>query len=279
MLTVIGPTPDENALSTEFPYAVREWCINTAAVNPATNSIFTPSEDGHIYRWNLATNSLSQAVELTKGIGEPYVPTIIGPDGIVYTLNGGTLFALGGLNGVGVALVSSMPDVRTVVVGQSLTFTATITNTGPTGVIPTGTVTFQDFTYQDLTPVTTTLASKVPLDANGQAAVTTSSLTAGNGFLGNHFITATYSGDGNFSAWKCDPGPKSPCQRVDRYSEFVTKSVDRRTSSHLHGHRGVSSTPPGPTIPSGMVTFQEGPPFLPRFPLTAAASRRSTPRV
>src|ERR1044071_4494930 len=28
VLTVIGPTPDENALSTEFPYAVREYCIN-----------------------------------------------------------------------------------------------------------------------------------------------------------------------------------------------------------------------------------------------------------
>ena len=151
VLTAIGPTPDTEALSTEFPYAVREWCINTAAVNPATNSIFTPSEDGHIYRWNLATNSFSQVVTLGPGIGEPYVPTVIGPDGIVYTLNGGTLFALGSLNGVDVALASSVPDVRTVVVGQSLTFTATITNTSG-GTVPTGTVTFKDFTYQDLTP-------------------------------------------------------------------------------------------------------------------------------
>src|SRR6185436_18134341 len=79
VLTVNGPTPDANALSIQYPYAVREWCINTAAVNPATNSIFTPSEDGYIYRWNLATNSLSQAVQLTEGILEPYVPTVIGP--------------------------------------------------------------------------------------------------------------------------------------------------------------------------------------------------------
>jgi hypothetical protein len=198
IMTVTGPRPDDNALSIEFPYAVREWCINTAAVNPPTNSIFTPSEDGHIYRWNLVTNSLSQAVELTKGFGEPYVPTVIGPDGIVYTLNGGTLFALGSLSGVDIALTSSVPDVRPVVVGQPLTFTATITNTGPTGVIPTGTIVFTDFTYQDLTPVTITLAT-VPLDANGQATVTTSSLTAGNGYLGNHYVTAMYSGDSNFT--------------------------------------------------------------------------------
>ena len=168
VFTVIGATPDANALSTDFPYAVREWCINTAAVNPATNSIFTPSEDGHIYRWNLATNSLSQAVTLNQGIGEPYVPTVIGPDGIVYTLNGGTLFALGSLNGVDLTLASSIPDVRTVVVGQSLTFTATVTSTGSSGSIPSGTVTFQDFTYQDLTPVTTILATDVPLNASGE---------------------------------------------------------------------------------------------------------------
>ena len=84
VLTVIGPTPD--APTAAFPFAVREWCINTAAVNPATKSIFVPNEDGRIYRWNLATNSLSQVVALTQGFGEPYVPTIIGPDGTVFTL-------------------------------------------------------------------------------------------------------------------------------------------------------------------------------------------------
>ncbi len=177
---------------------MREWCINTAAVNPATNSIFVPNENGRVHRWNLATNSLSEAASIGPGLGQPYVPTIIGPDGQIYTMNGGTLFALGGLNGVRVTLASSMPDTRAVVAGESLTFTATITNTAAPGPTPTGTVTFQAFTYQNLTPITTPLASNVPLDANGQAAVTTSNLAAGNGFLGNHFITATYSGDANF---------------------------------------------------------------------------------
>jgi hypothetical protein len=129
--TAIGPTPDSE--NPGLPNAVREWCINTAAVNPPTNSIFTPSEDGHIYRWNLATNSLSQAVSLSPGVGEPYVPTVIGPDGTVYTLNGGTMFALGGLAGESVRLTSSAPDLRAAVPGQTLTFTAAVANTTGSG--------------------------------------------------------------------------------------------------------------------------------------------------
>src|SRR5579862_5747140 len=64
VLTVIGPTADKENRSASLPYAVREWCIDTPAINPATNSVFIPSEDGHIYGWNLATNSLSQFVQL-----------------------------------------------------------------------------------------------------------------------------------------------------------------------------------------------------------------------
>ncbi|HKP02320.1 MAG TPA: Ig-like domain-containing protein [Chthoniobacterales bacterium] len=268
VLTVTGPTPDPGALSTQFPYAVREWCINTAAVNPATNSIFTPSEDGYIYRWDLATNSLSQGLKLTQGIGEPYVPTVIGPGGIIYTLNGGTMFALGNVNGVGVVVTSSMPDVRTVVVGQSLTFTATVTNTGTPGPTPTGSVTFQDLTYQGTTAVTTTLGT-VSL-SGGQAAITTSSLTAGSGFLGNHLITATYNGDANFSS-----GSARLVQKV-----HPSASATSLTSSPNPSNAGQSVTftatvtpvPSGSTARTGMVTFQEGNTVLAQVPLNASGT-------
>ena len=173
VFTVIGATPDQEFYSTSYPYAVREWCINTAAINPSTNSIFTPSEDGHLYRWNLVTNSLSQVVSLSPGVGEPYVPTVIGPDGTVYTLNGGSLFALGGLSQVSLTIGSSVPDSRVVTFGEPLTFTATVTNTGSGGATPSGSIAFQDFTYQGLTPITTILAANVPLDSSGRATVDT----------------------------------------------------------------------------------------------------------
>jgi autotransporter-associated beta strand protein len=92
--SIVGPTPDLN-WTTEYPGAVDEWCINTAAVDPGTDSILVNSEDGHLYRWSLATNTLSQAISITSGLGEAYTPTEVGPDGTVYAINNATLFAVG----------------------------------------------------------------------------------------------------------------------------------------------------------------------------------------
>jgi uncharacterized protein (TIGR03437 family) len=89
VLTILGPTPN-----TSLP-GVKEWCINTAAVDPSTNSVLANSEDGKLYRWSLVSNSFTQSVVLTSGIGEAYTPTLIGVDGTVYAINNATLFAIG----------------------------------------------------------------------------------------------------------------------------------------------------------------------------------------
>ncbi|HSV16612.1 MAG TPA: hypothetical protein VLI90_20275, partial [Tepidisphaeraceae bacterium] len=92
VLTIAGVTPDKEF--PELPGAVREWCINTAAVDPYTDSILAGSEDGKLYRWNLASNTFSQVIKLTDGVGEAYTPTAVGPDGTVYAINNGTIFAV-----------------------------------------------------------------------------------------------------------------------------------------------------------------------------------------
>jgi hypothetical protein len=89
VLTILGPT----ASSTEP--GVKEWCINSAAVDPASHSILANSEDGKLYRWDLDTNTFTQSVVLSSGLGEAYTPTAIGLDGTVYAIQNSILFAIG----------------------------------------------------------------------------------------------------------------------------------------------------------------------------------------
>jgi hypothetical protein len=88
--TILAPTPDPG-----YPGGVKEWCVNTVAVDPATRSVLVNNEDGQIYRWDLVNNRLSEQLRFNNGLGESYTPTAIGPDGTVYAINNATLFAVG----------------------------------------------------------------------------------------------------------------------------------------------------------------------------------------
>ena len=95
VLTIAGPTPDFNLRNPSHPNAVREWCINSAAIDPFTKSVLANNEDGRLYRWDLTSNTLSETNVLTTGVGEAYTPTIVGVNGIVYAINNAILFAIG----------------------------------------------------------------------------------------------------------------------------------------------------------------------------------------
>lgn len=89
VITITGITPNP-------PLAgVKEWCINTIAVDPFTKSAIVNSEDGTVYRWDFSTNTLTERVNLTSGRGEAYTPTVIGSDGTAYAVNDAILFAVG----------------------------------------------------------------------------------------------------------------------------------------------------------------------------------------
>jgi hypothetical protein len=72
-----------------------EWCINSAAIDPADDSVIVNSEAGTVYRWDLATNKLAEQLHLNAPRTEAYTPTLIGPDGTVYAMNNATLYAIG----------------------------------------------------------------------------------------------------------------------------------------------------------------------------------------
>jgi hypothetical protein len=118
VLFKVGPTHDSQF--PDIPTAVREWCINDAAVDPATNSVLVNSEDGNYYRWYLPTNTLTEAVSLTTGIGQPYTMTVIGMDGTMYGIEDGIMFAVGKTPGL------SISDVTVPYVGNSAVFTVSL---------------------------------------------------------------------------------------------------------------------------------------------------------
>lgn len=83
VITVLGPTIDPVFGAP----AVREWCVNSAAIDTINKCAVVNSEDGNVYRWDFTTNTLSPALRLAAATGEAYTPTVIGPDGAVYAIN------------------------------------------------------------------------------------------------------------------------------------------------------------------------------------------------
>ncbi len=247
IMTLASPSPDLDNQAAGDPDAVREWCTNGTVVDPANDSVFINNEDGYTYQWNLGTDEISNAVEVTSGVGVPYTPTAIGPNGEVFSDNGGTLFALGGYTNFSMSTVSS---ANPAVVGNSITFTTTMasTNSGPT---PTGTVTFSY--YQGANNLYNGNTTPVPIGTvnliNGVASISISSLVAAH-----YHVMASYSGDGTISA-----GQTILVQPV---LETVTTTV---TSSVNPVNAGTSVTltasvaPNGTTfVPIGTVTFMDG---------------------
>ena len=88
VLTIAGPTPEPGGTG------VYEWCINTMAADPLRRSVLANSEDGILYRWDLGSNTLTQSLRLTAGLGQAYTPTLVGPEGTVYAISNARLFAV-----------------------------------------------------------------------------------------------------------------------------------------------------------------------------------------
>jgi hypothetical protein len=75
--------------------ATYAWCVNSAVVDTGSGTVFASSEDGALYRWDLASNALTQSVQLTQPGPQAYAPSVVGPDGLIFAIANGTLYAAG----------------------------------------------------------------------------------------------------------------------------------------------------------------------------------------
>jgi hypothetical protein len=89
--TILSPVHEPG----EAAGARYEWCINSAVADTADDSVIANNEDGILYRWDLASNTLAEKIRLNPPSPQPYTPTIIGPDGTVYAISNATLYAIG----------------------------------------------------------------------------------------------------------------------------------------------------------------------------------------
>lgn len=88
VMTILAPTQDGNTTGR------KEWCINTMAADPARKSMLANNEDGILYRWDLTTNTLTQALQLNSGLGQAYTPTVVGADGAVIAISNAILYSI-----------------------------------------------------------------------------------------------------------------------------------------------------------------------------------------
>jgi hypothetical protein len=140
------------------------------------------------------------------------------------------------------------------IVGQSVTFTATVSGTGGT---PTGTVTFKDGS---------TVLSTVALSGNS-AVFATASLAAGS-----HQITAVYSGDATFAT-----SSGSLTQTVNQLASTRTTLTSSANPSNTGQPVTFTATVTGPGgTPTGSVTFKDGGATLATVALTAGSASFTT---
>ncbi|MGD0735468.1 MAG: Ig-like domain repeat protein [Terracidiphilus sp.] len=143
-------------------------------------------------------------------------------------------------NSATVLTSSANPSVS----GQSVTFTATVSPVSPGSGTSTGTVTFLD----GGSPIGSgTLV-------NGVATFTTTSLA-----VGNHTITSSYGGDGNFNG---DTGSLTGNPQVV-IKDNTTSTVTSLPNPTVFGQSvtftaTVSASAPGTGTPTGTVTFLDG---------------------
>ncbi len=245
LVQVVNLTPTTTSVfSSSSPSAVGQSVTFTARVSPtpAGNGIPTGTVtfiDGTV---SLGTSTLS-VVNSTLEATFTTSSLAIGSHSITASYSGDSNFlsstslsvtqTVGNTTSTGIA-----SSLNPSVVGQSVTFTATVTGSGGT---PTGTVTFFDGTAS---------LGMITLAA-GKATLSTSALA-----IGSHSITVQYGGDSNFGGSTSSPALMQVVNGKASGTALISSLNPEVAGESVTFTAAVTSTAGG--TPTGTVTFYNG---------------------
>ncbi len=256
--TIVTNTSSTAVASSVNPSALGQSVTFTATV---TGSGVTPTgtvtfKDGSNTLGTGTLNGSGQAALSTSALatGSHSITAVYGGDGNFGSSSSPVLTqTVGQSSSSSTSLISSSnPSTY----GTPMTFTATVTGAGGT---PTGTVTFKDGA--------TTLGSAA-LNGNAQAALSASALS-----VGNHSITAVYSGDANFPA-STSPVLTQIVGQSNAATVSLTSSVNPSGAKQPVTFTAIVTGSGG--TPTGNVTFKDGGTTLGTVPLTASSAGLTT---
>jgi predicted secreted protein len=230
---VVGQAPTTTALQSSVnPSALGQSVTFTAIVTGTSVTGTVTFKDGATTLATVTLNGSGQATFTTSALS-------VGTHSITASYSGdvddapSTSAPLNQVVGKGATTTALISSQNPSALGQSVTFTATVN-----GSSPTGTVTFKDGA--------TTLGTGT-LNGSGQATFTTSALS-----LGTHSITAGYSGDANNA-----PSTSAPLSQVVGQASTTTTLLSSQNPITLGQAVTFTATVSGAS-PTGTVTFKDG---------------------
>jgi len=260
--SVTSASTDQSQLSVYGALRSSDGALTVVAINKTTAAIqtsltlanFNPGSTATVFTYSNA--NLNQIVAGS--------PVTVASKVVNYTFPSYSVsvFVFTAASGTRAATTTSLSASSTQLTsGQSVTFTATVTPQSGSGS-PTGTVSFLDGANS---------LGTVPL-TSGTAAFTTSSLSSGS-----HNVTATYSGDSNFSPSTSAAVPVT----VSAPAKVNTSTALSLSATQITAGSSVTLTAKvaaasGTGTPSGSISFLDGQTSVGSATLSVGSAQMST---
>ena len=239
--TTVSSAPDPAMTGEPVTFLATVTSAEAGAGTPTGSVVFDFGDGTEALRAPVVDGTATTVHAYTGTSGSPYAVTATYDGDASFTGSAGTDTQTVHPAVTSTTLFSS-PDPS--VAGQPVTLTATVAAVSPATGAPTGTVTFD---FGDGTPAVTTIA------VAGLATVTHAYTATGSG---PYALTATYSGDADFS-----PSAGATSQTVLQSATAVTVASGPDPSvvgQPVTVTATVAPVPPGAGVPSGTVTFDFG---------------------